>query len=119
MGELRAMVARLKGTPGPMGKKVHDHRSLMLQGRHLMIYDKNSTETVKTIVDVVSDLEECCLLGAGVLTLQFQRAKPASGLGCVNSATLDLKIYHFEFSPPQMAKAFHMALTSLQENGTW
>jgi len=119
VGELRAMVARLKGTPGPTGKKVHDHRLLLLRGRHLMIYDKNSTETVKTVVNVASDLEECCLLGAGVLSLQLQRTKPASGLSCVGSAALDVKIYHFEFSPPRLAKAFHTALTSLQENGTW
>jgi len=128
VGELRARVARLTRTPGPMGKKVHDHRLLLLQGRHLMIYNKNSTETVKTVVNVTSDLEECRLLGAGVLMLQLQRTKPASGLGCVSSksglgcvssAALDVKIYHFEFSPPRLAKAFHTALTSLQENGTW
>eukprot|EP00913_Durusdinium_trenchii_P026543 g24903.t1 len=67
-GCLRAEVERL--TTGVQGWKTHDSRSLLITGSQLLIYEKGSMDQVKTVVNLLEDVERCSLLSSGILSLE-------------------------------------------------
>ena len=44
-------------TTGVQGWKTHDSRSLLITGSQLLIYEKGSMDQVKTVVNLLEDVE--------------------------------------------------------------
>ncbi|CAE7212066.1 FKBP16-1 [Symbiodinium pilosum] len=112
-GSLRAEVHRL--TTGVQGWKRHDSRSLFITGSQLLIYEKGSTDQVKTVVDIgAGEVERCCLVGTGIMSLQVQRKKRRSSSlgrftsprrsGAARSEAREQKLYFFEFDDAAAAR---------------
>ena len=119
-GCLRAEVQRL--TTGVQGWKAHDSRSLLITGSQLLIYQKGSTDQVKTVVDICDDVEQCSLLPDGVLSLEVRRKRRRSSSlsRFTPRSRKDLderKLYFFKFEPQELAQQFNEILS--QSRGTY
>ena len=112
-------------TTGVSGWKRHDCRSLLVTGSQLLIYEKGSTDQVKTVVDVgAGEVERCCLVGTGILSLEVQRKKRRSSSlgrfssphvgGSSRSDAREQKLYFFEFGDAAAAQEFCDVVSSLQ-----
>jgi len=116
---LKAEVFRL--TVAVSSWKQHDRRLLVLSKGHLHVYDKGSTDRVKTVLEVSRDVVVCSLLGNGIMSLQVRRPRRrrflATPLNNSNKDDKEDKVYLFEFSPPEMADSFHEEITRLRGRG--
>ncbi|CAK9050991.1 unnamed protein product, partial [Durusdinium trenchii] len=119
-GCLRAEVERL--TTGVQGWKTHDSRSLLITGSQLLIYEKGSMDQVKTVVNLLEDVERCSLLSSGILSLEVKRRrKRASSLSRATSRALgraekedaEKKLYFFKFEPQELANQFSDIISSM------
>merc|ERR1712008_337276 len=117
--DLKAEVFRL--TVAVSSWKRHDRRSLVLSKGHLHVYDKGSTDRVKTIIDVSKNVAVCSLLGNGIMSLQVRRPRRRRLLSAPRSDNSgddkENKVYLFEFTPPEMADSFHEEITILRGRG--
>lgn len=115
--DLKAQVFRL--TVAVSSWKQHDRRSLVLSKGHLHVYEKGSTDKVKTIIEVAKDVAVCSLLGNGIMSLQLRRTRRRRLLSGMsnNGDDKENKVYLFEFTPPEMADSFHEEITRLRGRG--
>lgn len=112
-GELRAEVYRLVKAPRPLtGFRRHDRRGLRLDPDGCFeIFQKSSAITVKTAVNVATELEQCSRLSECILSLTIQR--PARGT-TRDQGVWERKVYIFEFARAATALAFERELARLQ-----
>ena len=116
-GCLRAEVQRL--TTGVQGWKAHDSRSLLITGSQLLIYQKGSTDQVKTVVDICDDVEQCSLLPDGVLSLEVRRRRRSTSLSRFEPRRRkedERKLYFFKFEPQELAQQFNEILSQSRGN---
>lgn len=109
---LTAQVQRLSTALGGRGWKYHDRRSLELSAGELRIFEKGSTSKVKLAVDVATEVEECCLMAGGVMSIAL-RKQPAGSDG--SEGVREHKSYLFEFPTTRSAAAFHREIDQLLE----
>lgn len=102
-GGMRAEVYR--ATSGWAGLRRHDRRSLLLSGRHLHIFEKGSSLTVKTVVDVAQDVDQCSVTHGSWLVLDMRRAGKACN-SLEGQAAQERKVYYFEFPSASLAEEF-------------
>merc|ERR1712182_56417 len=79
----------------------HDKRSLVLADGCLQIFDPSSTGSVKRVVDLRREIDECKLLPGGLLALSVLRESSAE------SGVTEFKKYIFDFSEPPLAEIFY------------
>lgn len=118
-GDLQADVYRL--TLALRGWVRHDLRCLLVRDGELHIFEKSSKDQVKTVVKVADELDQCSLLGDGIMSLKIQRARRSRLLWQSSLAAAteerEQKIYFFEFCDPSLAEEFRSELSRLRELG--
>lgn len=97
----------------------HDKRLLSLSGTEGMLYifDKGSTTSVKTEVNVRMDIVDHTL-SSGLVLMVFlrRRDKPSWRSSFTPRGRPETKVYHFEFLSTEQAQAFQSALQRLRSS---
>merc|ERR1712137_1287946 len=113
--DIKADVFRMTLTTGK-GWKRHDHRSLLLAGSKLIIYEKGSLEQVKNVIQVQEGVLECNMVNTVIMQMKV-RVPRSSSLTRFRAGSRDKmaeKVYIFEFSDSNTADTFHTEITRLR-----